>query len=183
MANRIENERAKALTKLSTELANPSPLFFGYDIADLLSEKLDEALADHPADKVFLVADKVVHAVHGELMRTLLEWRPDTELLLIEPGEASKSWAGLESLCEQLMSRGASKRNELRRCRRCLICRFRAPQAPLGRMGRMGQPWKHPPSSKKSASEKSAKILLTIFPPENSPRRFQGNKTLSLRHH
>jgi 3-dehydroquinate synthetase len=42
---------------------------------------------------------------------SLLDDRAYTELLFIKPGEASKSWAGLESLCEQLIAPGASKRS------------------------------------------------------------------------
>lgn len=98
------------LTTLSTELAISSPLFFGYDIADRFSDKLDEFLIGLPADKVFIVADKTVYKIHGELGRSLLEGRRNAEIVLIEPGEASKSWGGLESLCEHLMARGASKR-------------------------------------------------------------------------
>jgi 3-dehydroquinate synthetase len=98
------------LRRLSTELTHPSPLFFGYGIEDQFPAKLDEALLDEPADKVFVVADRDVYAAHED-RHALLKGRPDAELLLIEPGEASKSWPGLESLCETLVSKGASKRS------------------------------------------------------------------------
>jgi 3-dehydroquinate synthase len=95
---------------LSTELTNPSPLYFGHDIAAEFSQKLDEAMGDQPADKIFLVADAGVYTAH-EFGRSPLEARPNVELILVEPGEASKSWARLEGICEQLVSRGASKRS------------------------------------------------------------------------
>jgi len=98
------------LTRLSTELTHPSPLFFGSGIAAHFTAKLEEALLDEPADKVFLVADQGVYGAHAG-RDALLTGRPDAEVLLIEPGEASKSWAGLESLCETLVSKGASKRS------------------------------------------------------------------------
>jgi hypothetical protein len=61
---------ATGLIRLSTELTNnnPSPLFFGYGIADQLSKKLTETLANEPADKVFLVTDETVHNAHGGLL-------------------------------------------------------------------------------------------------------------------
>jgi 3-dehydroquinate synthase len=96
------------LTCLSTELTNPSPLYFGYDIGAEFSRKLDEAMGDRPADKIFLVADAGVHAAH-DFGRSLREARPNVEVILIEPGEASKSWTGLEAVCEQLVAKGASK--------------------------------------------------------------------------
>jgi 3-dehydroquinate synthase len=100
------------LTCLSTELTNPSPLYFGYDIAAGFSQKLDETMGDQPADKIFLVADEGVYAAH-DFGRSLLAKRPNAELILIAPGEASKSWPGLEALCEHLVSKGASKRSVL----------------------------------------------------------------------
>jgi 3-dehydroquinate synthase len=98
------------LTCLSTELTNPSPLYFGYDIAARFSQKLDEAIGNQPADKIFLVADAGVYAAH-DFGRSLLDEHPNVELILIEPGEASKSWPGLEAMCERLVSKGASKRS------------------------------------------------------------------------
>ena len=53
------------LTRLSTELTHPSPLFFGYGIAAHFTAKLEEALLDVPADKVFLVADQGVYGAHA----------------------------------------------------------------------------------------------------------------------
>jgi 3-dehydroquinate synthase len=99
-----------ALRHLSTELTQPSPFFFGYGIEAHFRVRLAAALRAEPADKVFLVADQGVYAAHGG-HEGLLKEIPEAELLLIEPGEASKSWAGLESLCEMLVCKGASKRS------------------------------------------------------------------------
>jgi 3-dehydroquinate synthetase len=98
------------LTCLSTQLTNSCPLYFGYNIAAQFSQKLDEAMGDQPADRIFLVADAGVYAAH-DFGRSPLETRPNVELILIEPGEANKSWAGLEGMCERLVSKGASKRS------------------------------------------------------------------------
>ncbi len=95
---------------LSTELTTPSPLFFGYGIENQFCATLTQACAASPADKVFLVADKTINALHPELERSL-DRQFSLELILIEPGEASKSWEGLETLCEQLLARGATKRS------------------------------------------------------------------------
>ncbi|HEU0199459.1 MAG TPA: 2-deoxy-scyllo-inosose synthase [Burkholderiaceae bacterium] len=99
-----------AVTRLSTGLTQPSPLFFGYGIESQFSQYLDEALGDQPADKIFFVADEGVPAAH-ELGRSLCAERSNVELMRIAPGEATKSWAGLESLCEQFVAKGASKRS------------------------------------------------------------------------
>lgn len=98
------------LTCLSTELTNPSRLYVGTDVAARFAHKLDEAMGGEAADKIFLVADAGVHAVH-DFGRSLLPARPNVELVLVEPGEAAKSWAGLEGMCEQLVGKGASKRS------------------------------------------------------------------------
>jgi hypothetical protein len=76
-------------TCLSTELANPSPLYFGYDIAAQFSQKLDEAMGDQTADKIFLVADEGVYAAH-DFDRWLLANRLNAELILIAPGGGIK---------------------------------------------------------------------------------------------
>lgn len=95
---------------LSTELTTPSPLFFGCGIESHFCAQLGEACSASPADKVFLVADQTIHALHPEFERALRR-RFSTELILIEPGEAAKSWEGLEALCEQLLARSATKRS------------------------------------------------------------------------
>jgi 3-dehydroquinate synthetase len=99
-----------ALRHLSTHLTHPSPFYFGYGIAPHFRARLAAACGNEPADKVFLVADHCVYAAHGG-DDGLLKEIPEAELLLIEPGEGSKSWTGLESLCETLVCKGASKRS------------------------------------------------------------------------
>jgi 3-dehydroquinate synthase len=99
-----------SLLRLNTELAQPSPLFFGYDIAAQFSNTLDAMLDGEPADKLFLVADKGVYSAHA-FGRALCEARRDVELVLVDPGESSKSWDGLEALCEYMVAHRASKRS------------------------------------------------------------------------
>src|SRR5262249_26068134 len=80
---------------LSTELAVPSPLYFGHGLVDELSSMLDLNLAAEPADRIFLIADPTVAHLHPELWRSLAHRRELIETIFVDPGEASKSWTGL----------------------------------------------------------------------------------------
>lgn len=99
------------LLHLSTELAVPSPLFFGHRVADRFAATLERALVDAPADRIFLVADRTVADLHPEFGRSTGYGGAGYERILVDPGEGSKSWDGLEALCEELIARGATKRS------------------------------------------------------------------------
>ena len=99
-----------SVLRLSTGLAQPSPFYFGYDMTAQFSNTLDAMLGAEPADKLVLVADKNVYAAHA-FGRALCAARRDVELVLVDPGEASKSWDGLEALCEHMIAQRASKRS------------------------------------------------------------------------
>lgn len=99
---------------LSTELATPSPYLFGHQILDrLLTHVIDTAGAD-PIDRFFLVSDLTLFNLYGEEIRdALAENGLEVHTLTLPSGELAKTFVQLESLCETLIARGATKRSVL----------------------------------------------------------------------
>jgi 3-dehydroquinate synthetase len=101
--------RNKILT-LSTELKEPSPIYFGHDIQSQLADYLSRLTFD----KLFVFCDEIVYSIHGEnLYRQLAARYPRCELIIIHSGEHSKSFDVLENLCDDLIQRGVSKQSIL----------------------------------------------------------------------
>ncbi len=100
------------VTVLSTELANPTPFFFGRGLLAVLPARLSEVLGDEPVDRIVLVSDPTVHALYGgPLHEALREIAADLRLILVPGGECVKSFSELETLCEGLVAIGATKRS------------------------------------------------------------------------
>src|SRR5262245_8699142 len=95
---------------LSTELAVPSPIYFGHDIED----QFVASLLDLTYDQLFVFVDEGVHAIYGKSFfeRLRSSCGPAT-LIVVPPGESVKTFRQLEVLCEELIARGCSKRSIL----------------------------------------------------------------------
>jgi 3-dehydroquinate synthase len=71
-----------------------------------LLDRAGELLAPHlPRGRTVVVTDETVALHHGERLTAALEaGGVSTDLIVIPPGEGSKSFAGLQSLCDQLLA-------------------------------------------------------------------------------
>jgi len=71
-----------------------------------LLDRAGQLLAPHlPRGRTVVVTDETVALHHGERLTAALEaGGVSTNLIVIPPGEGSKSFAGLESLCDQLLA-------------------------------------------------------------------------------
>ncbi len=71
-----------------------------------LVERAGELLSPHlPRARTVVVSDQTVAARHGgRLMGALAAGGVAAEMIAIEPGEGSKSFAGLEALCDRLLA-------------------------------------------------------------------------------
>jgi 3-dehydroquinate synthase len=71
-----------------------------------LLDRAGQLLAPHlPRGRTVVVTDERVALHHGERLTAALEaGGVSTQLIVIPPGEGSKSFAGLESLCDQLLA-------------------------------------------------------------------------------
>jgi 3-dehydroquinate synthase len=106
--------RPGELLILSTELTTPSPYVFGYQIQDQLLVQLIDAAGADPIDQFFLVSDSTVGNLYGEqVCNALAESGLEVHTLTLPQGELAKTFAHLESLCESLVARGATKRSVL----------------------------------------------------------------------
>lgn len=95
-----------ALTVLSTALSPSRPYYLGTGILSNLPAYLRSSDPDH----VFLIADEQVQTMHGgRLLRSLQDHRLQASYIACPRGEAAKTVACLERLCEQLLAAGATK--------------------------------------------------------------------------
>jgi len=71
-----------------------------------LLDRAGQLLAPYlPRGRTVVVTDETVALHHGERLTSALEaGGVSTDLIVIPPGEGSKSFAGLETLCDQLLS-------------------------------------------------------------------------------
>jgi 3-dehydroquinate synthase len=70
----------------------------------LIDEAGGRISALRPGARLAVVADATVNALHGRrLLSSLREAGPLARLIEVAPGEASKSFAGLEALCDDLL--------------------------------------------------------------------------------
>lgn len=92
--------------RFDTPLTANSPFYLGVGIADRFAEHLTA----HAFDRCFLVTSpKLFDAFGRELLSHLTDARVRCDALMVGEGEAHKGWDALSSLCEQLVSRGATK--------------------------------------------------------------------------
>lgn len=99
----------REVRELSTCLAQPSPLFLGHSVQELLFKQL----AREAFDTLFLISEPQVHQLHGEALQKGLEAQFDCRFLQVASGDQCKTFRGLEDLLEKLVDQGASKRSLL----------------------------------------------------------------------
>jgi 3-dehydroquinate synthase len=86
-----------------------------YDILieqDLLSRAGEHLLPYARRNRLVVVTDEQVWAAQGERLRTGLG-AIEVEPVLLAPGEASKSWAALATLCDRLLALGVERRDHI----------------------------------------------------------------------
>lgn len=92
--------------RLETSLQQSSPYFFGEGIAGQFPEQLSQ----HDFDRVYLVTSTRLFDLFGaDLLEGLRARGIASDCVLIEDTERHKNWGTLQALCEQLISRGATK--------------------------------------------------------------------------
>jgi len=76
----------------------------------LLEDTAELARAFMRKPRVPIIADRSAHAFHGErLAQSLQASGREPAWFLVEPGEAAKSWAGLENLVDWLLAEGVER--------------------------------------------------------------------------
>ncbi|GBF81831.1 2-deoxy-scyllo-inosose synthase [Aphanothece sacrum] len=94
---------------LSTELAKPSPFYFGFDIEHEFVNVLDS----YSFDKIFFFTEPHLFELYGkELYHKIAEKYP-CFLEFVPNGEACKYFPVLEHTCEDLITKGVSKKSLL----------------------------------------------------------------------
>jgi 3-dehydroquinate synthase len=94
---------------LSTELAKPSPFYFGFDIEHEFVNVLDS----YSFDKIFFFTEPHLFELYGkELYQKIAEKYP-CSLEFVPNGEACKYFPVLEHTCEDLIAKGVSKKSLL----------------------------------------------------------------------
>lgn len=86
-------------------LAGNMPIHFGDGALELLPNLLQEL----SPDKIFVVSDPHVFDLYGPFLMQILASRFVSEVVLIPEGENEKKLSNLETLCEELFDRGATK--------------------------------------------------------------------------
>ena len=86
-------------------LTGNTPIHFGDGAAD----KLPGILGELAPDRVFVVSDPHVFDLYGAFLVQLLGPRFAPEVVLIPEGENEKKLENLETLCEELFDRGATR--------------------------------------------------------------------------
>lgn len=86
-------------------LTGNMPIHFG----DGATEKLPEILRELAPDRIFVVSDPHVFDLYGAFLVQLLGPAFAPEIILVPEGENEKKLANLETLCEELFDRGATK--------------------------------------------------------------------------
>jgi|HubBroStandDraft_3_1064219.scaffolds.fasta_scaffold01142_8 3-dehydroquinate synthase len=95
-----------SILELETHVSPSSPLYFGEGIETELPRYLERA----EPDRCFLVTSPpLLQLFGGGLLARLRAAGIRCEAVLIGEGEARKSWAALRDLCEELVTRGATK--------------------------------------------------------------------------
>ena len=97
------------IIKLSSELAKPSPLYFGYDIQESFISHLEQ----YNFDKIFFFTEPHLFELYGKDIYEKPEEKFPCYLEFLPPGEQCKYFPVLEEMCEYLISKGVSKKSIL----------------------------------------------------------------------
>ena len=94
---------------LSTELAKPSPFYFGFDIEDQFVNVLDT----YNFDKIFFFTEQHLFDLYGKALYEKIAAKYPCSLEFVPNGEACKYFPVLEKTCEDLIAKGVSKKSLL----------------------------------------------------------------------
>jgi 3-dehydroquinate synthase len=97
------------IIQLSTHLKQPSPFYFGYDIQDHFVAELDK----YEFDKLFFFTEPHLFEIYGQELYTKICAKYPCEVEYVPAGEKCKYFPVLEETCENLITKGASKKSIL----------------------------------------------------------------------
>ena len=100
---------AKRVIQLSSELAKPSPFFFGYDIEENFIFELEK----YSFDKIFFFTERHLFELYGQKFYDRIKEKYPCYLEFVPPGEECKHFPVLEKTCENIIAKGASKKSIL----------------------------------------------------------------------
>ncbi|MGK7952916.1 MAG: 2-deoxy-scyllo-inosose synthase [Xenococcaceae cyanobacterium] len=103
------NWEAKRVIQLSSELAKPSPFYFGYDI----EENFLSTLEQYSFDKIFFFTEPHLFELYGKNIYNKIKEKYPCYLEFVPPGEECKHFPVLEEICENLIAKGVSKKSIL----------------------------------------------------------------------
>lgn len=98
------------IIKFDNGLEKPSPIFFGYDIEDKFIDHLEKMTHKTPVDRFFFLTDpSVFDRLGSRLFNQLKATYPNITPCFLPKGESGKTFTVLETLCDELVGKGASK--------------------------------------------------------------------------
>lgn len=98
------------IVKLDNELEKPAPIFFGYHIEDQFIDYLEKLTYKTPVDRFFFLTDASVFDRFGSrLFDQLTAAYPNISPCFLPQGESGKTFTVLETLCDELIEKGATK--------------------------------------------------------------------------
>ena len=98
------------IVKLDTALEEPAPIFFGYDIEDQFVDYLGKLTHKTPVDRLFFLTDpSVFEQLGSRLFNQLKTSFPDISACFLPNGEKGKTFTVLQTLCDELVEKGATK--------------------------------------------------------------------------
>jgi 3-dehydroquinate synthetase len=104
----LENFKSTGIIEMYTGLDQSSPIYFGYNI----QEKFLDQLENHSFDRLFFITDNNMYNKYGGTFWKMIHARySNTKLLIVPDSDASKNFIYLESVCEELIEHGISKRS------------------------------------------------------------------------
>ncbi len=103
------NWEAKKVIQLSSELAKPSPFYFGYDIEENFLSELEK----HSFDKIFFFTEPHLFELYGKNIYNRIQEKYPCYLEFVPPGEECKHFPVLEDICENLIAKEVSKKSIL----------------------------------------------------------------------
>ncbi len=104
----VKMEKGKVI-ELSTELEKASPFYFGYDIEESFLSELEK----YSFDKIFFFTEPHLFELYGKSLYDRICEKFTCFLEFVPPGEKCKYFPVLGETCENLITKGASKKSIL----------------------------------------------------------------------
>lgn len=98
------------IIELNTCLTVDSPYYYGYNIEAHFLEELKKL----DSDKIFFITEENIDTLYAKsFFEKIKTHYPNSEKLFVPSGDASKNFTLLETICEELIDRGVSKKSIL----------------------------------------------------------------------